>query len=60
GPEMFIARHTDLDVVVCAVDRSYFALLAMDRRDPSPETEPFADAIATLTATAVAIRKEIG
>lgn len=29
GPEYFIAQHRDLDIVVCAVDAGYYALLAM-------------------------------
>ena len=60
SPEQFIVRNGKLDVIVCAVDAEYFALVAMDRATDDPETEPFADAMATLSAAALALRTEIG
>ena len=29
GPEYFIAQHRDLEIVVCAVDAGYYALMAV-------------------------------
>ena len=29
GPEYFIAQHRELEIVVCAVDAGYFALMAV-------------------------------
>ncbi len=29
GPEYFIAQHRDLEIVVCAVDAGYYALMAI-------------------------------
>ena len=29
GPEYFIAQHRDLEIVVCAVEAGYFALMAV-------------------------------
>jgi len=62
GPEMFVARHDKLDIVVCTIDKSYFALLAMTRVDSTDGPAPIdvcADAIATLAIARDAIRKEI-
>ena len=33
GPEYFIAQHRDLQIVVCAVDAGYYALMAL--REPA-------------------------
>ncbi|HEY5922684.1 MAG TPA: hypothetical protein VIV11_13475 [Kofleriaceae bacterium] len=33
GPEYFIAQHRDLEIVVCAVDAGYYALMAL--REPA-------------------------
>lgn len=57
APEMFLARHAGIDVIVTAVDQSYYILIAMDR--PNADDDPYADAIATLARAADLLRKEI-
>jgi hypothetical protein len=60
SPEVFLARHKSIDVLVCAVDKSYYTLLAIDRPAGAPtDADPFADAIVALGAAAAEIRKDI-
>ena len=53
SPQLFIAQHDQLDVLVAAVDRDYYALLAVG------EPRPLALAMAKLTNAASELRKEM-
>ena len=58
GPEYFIAQHTLLDVVVHAVDRGYYALLALsDHGDAG--CAPIGTALIKLRVAASELRKEM-
>jgi hypothetical protein len=53
GPEYYIAEHRQLEVIVCAVDAGYYAVLAM--KPPAP----IAVALENLQAASSALRKEM-
>lgn len=53
GPEYFVAQHDRLAIVVHAVDRDYFALLAV--ADPNSTNR----AVSALGDAAVALRREM-
>lgn len=54
GPEYFITHHAAVDVVVCVVDASYFALLAL--RAPGG---PLARAMVELRTAVTALHREM-
>lgn len=54
GPEYFIAQHRKLQIVVCAVDTDYFALMAV-----KPQAN-LAHALQQLRAATVELRREMG
>jgi hypothetical protein len=54
SPEYFIAVHERLEVVVCAVDLGYYALIAS--RQPTPE----GIALESVQTAAVALKQEMG
>ena len=51
GPECFVARHHELDIVVHAIDGGYYALLAIRR---APATAASADDVAQHALAALA------
>jgi hypothetical protein len=53
GPDYFIARHTQLDVVVHAVDGGYYTLLAVT------EPGPLGHALRSLREAARALHREM-
>ncbi|HET9626396.1 MAG TPA: hypothetical protein VFP84_33775 [Kofleriaceae bacterium] len=53
GPDYFIARHTELDVVVHAVDGGYYTLLAVT------EPAPLGHALRSLREAARALHREM-
>lgn len=53
GPEYFIAQHRDLEVIACAVDAGYYALVAL--REPAN----LGLALYQLRAATVELRKEM-
>ena len=53
GPEYFIAQHRDLEIVVCAVDAGYYALMALK----GPGNLGFA--LQQLHAASVELRREM-
>jgi len=53
GPEFFIAEHVKLCVVVVAVDKHYFAMIAI--ADPTQ----VADALASMREAAGALKREM-
>jgi hypothetical protein len=58
GPEYFVARHAQLDIVVHTIEGGYYALLALERRDtPSEEAEQ--EALASLRVAAMELTREM-
>ena len=56
GPEYFIAQHSKLDIVVHAVARGYYALLAVAE---DHDSAPLATALVNLRRAAAALEREI-
>jgi hypothetical protein len=58
GPEYFVARHDQIDIVVHTLEGGYYALLALERRDvPSEDAEQ--EALASLRVAAIELTKEM-
>lgn len=53
GPEYFIARHKELEVIVFVVEGGYYALLAFER------PAPIALALESLRIAAISLRREM-
>ena len=57
GPEYFIARHAQLDIVVHAVEGGYYALIALT--DQGDSSAPLATALRSLRTACGELRKEM-